>query len=116
MSSGGRSAAPPDRADSSCFSRQVRLLIYPNDAAKAQMASRGVSDGGRSRHPVTPARDGEEIRLGADHASTLAIRVMETPGHTPGSTSFLVGRRHLLSGRHGLRCWYRPPRPWRSRR
>lgn len=57
-----------------------------------------VSDGGKLQHTVTPARDGEEIRLGADHASTLAIRVMETPGHTPGSTSFLVGRRHLLTG------------------
>lgn len=55
-------------------------------------------DGGEVQHAVTPVRDGEEIRLGADRARTLAIRVMETPGHTPGSTSFLVGRRHLLTG------------------
>lgn len=55
-------------------------------------------DGVRLQHAVTPVRDGEEIRLGADHASTVAIRAMETPGHTPGSTSFLVGRRHLLTG------------------
>jgi glyoxylase-like metal-dependent hydrolase (beta-lactamase superfamily II) len=54
--------------------------------------------GGTLQHAVTPVRDGEEIRLGAEHASPLAIRVMETPGHTPGSTSFLVGRRHLLTG------------------
>src|SRR5262249_22555726 len=57
-----------------------------------------VGDGGTLQHAVTPVRDGEEIRLSDDHASTLAIRVMETPGHTPGSTSFLVGRRHLLTG------------------
>jgi len=65
-----------------------------------------VSDGGKLQHTVTSVRDGEEIRLGADHASTLAIRVMELD---------LVSRRSPSSadGRHDLRCWYRPPRPWR---
>ena len=57
-----------------------------------------VGDGGTLQHAMTTVRDGEVIRLGDDHASPLAIRVMETPGHTPGSTSFLVGRRHLLTG------------------
>src|SRR5206468_3669855 len=42
MSSGGRSAAPPDRADSSLFVPPSTSLIHPNDAAKAQMASRGI--------------------------------------------------------------------------
>ena len=55
-------------------------------------------DGGKLQYAVTPVRDGEEIRLGDDPGRTLAVRVMETPGHTPGSTSFLVGRRHLLTG------------------
>ena len=57
-----------------------------------------VGDEGKLQHAVTPVRDGEEIRLGADQASPLTIRVMQTPGHTPGSTSLLVGRRHLLTG------------------
>jgi glyoxylase-like metal-dependent hydrolase (beta-lactamase superfamily II) len=36
--------------------------------------------------------DGEEIALGA-----LRIRAIHTPGHTPGSTCFLIGK-HLISG------------------
>jgi glyoxylase-like metal-dependent hydrolase (beta-lactamase superfamily II)/rhodanese-related sulfurtransferase len=55
-------------------------------------------NGGKVQHAVTSVRDGEEIRLGDNHTRRLAIRVMKTPGHTPGSTSFLVGRRHLLTG------------------
>ena len=54
--------------------------------------------GGELKHAVTPVRDGEEIRLGDAPGRTLAVRVVDTPGHTPGSTSFLVGRRHLLTG------------------
>ncbi len=55
-----------------------------------------AGDGGALKHEVNPVRDGEEIRLGG--GSGVVIRVMETPGHTPGSTSFLIGRRHLLTG------------------
>ena len=58
----------------------------------------GAGDESTLQHAVTPVRDGEEIHLGDDPGRTLAVRVMETPGHTPGSTSFLVGRRHLLTG------------------
>ena len=36
--------------------------------------------------------DGEEIAVGS-----LRVRAIFTPGHTPGSTCFLVGR-HLISG------------------
>ncbi len=36
--------------------------------------------------------DGEEIAIGS-----LRVRAIHTPGHTPGSTCFLVGN-HLLSG------------------
>lgn len=57
----------------------------------------GAADG-ELRHAITPVRDGEEIRLAGDSGKTLVIRVLATPGHTPGSTSFLVGRRHLLTG------------------
>lgn len=54
--------------------------------------------GDELKQAVTPVRDGAEIRLSDDSSKTLAIRVVVTPGHTPGSTSFLVGRRHLLTG------------------
>jgi glyoxylase-like metal-dependent hydrolase (beta-lactamase superfamily II)/rhodanese-related sulfurtransferase len=46
--------------------------------------------------PVTPRRDGEVIQL--DGGATLEVRLVATPGHTPGSTSYLVGSRHLLTG------------------
>ena len=45
-----------------------------------------------------PARDGEQIQLGGKDGVTLSVRLLRTPGHTPGSTSFLVGKRHLLTG------------------
>jgi glyoxylase-like metal-dependent hydrolase (beta-lactamase superfamily II) len=57
-----------------------------------------AGDEAKVKHSVNPLRDGEEIRLGDDPARAVAIRVVETPGHTPGSTSFLIGRRHLLTG------------------
>lgn len=49
-------------------------------------------------HPIRPAEDGEQIRLGGEDGVTLTVRILWTPGHTPGSTSFLVGKRHLLTG------------------
>jgi glyoxylase-like metal-dependent hydrolase (beta-lactamase superfamily II) len=49
------------------------------------------------RHAVQPLADGQELRLGSG-SDAVPVRVMATPGHTPGSTSYLVGRRHLLTG------------------
>ncbi|HEY7511455.1 MAG TPA: MBL fold metallo-hydrolase, partial [Vicinamibacteria bacterium] len=46
--------------------------------------------------PVTPLRDGDVIRL--DGGATVEVRLLATPGHTPGSTSYLLGGRYLLSG------------------
>lgn len=48
--------------------------------------------------PVTRLEDGAEIQLGGAGGVTIAARVLRTPGHTPGSTSYLVGGRYLLSG------------------
>jgi glyoxylase-like metal-dependent hydrolase (beta-lactamase superfamily II)/rhodanese-related sulfurtransferase len=45
------------------------------------------------RHATEPLGDGQVLGLGG-----ASIEVLATPGHTPGSTSFLVGRRQLLSG------------------
>jgi glyoxylase-like metal-dependent hydrolase (beta-lactamase superfamily II)/rhodanese-related sulfurtransferase len=48
--------------------------------------------------PVTPLADGETVRLGGDKGVSIEVRVMSTPGHTPGSTSYLVDGRYLLTG------------------
>ena len=58
----------------------------------------GAGPGFELRHPIDPLADGQELRLAAAAGRPLAIRVVATPGHTPGSTSYLIGRRHLLTG------------------
>jgi glyoxylase-like metal-dependent hydrolase (beta-lactamase superfamily II)/rhodanese-related sulfurtransferase len=50
------------------------------------------------RQPVAPLDDGQVLRVGGERGVTLEVRVMRTPGHTPGSTSYLVGGRLLLTG------------------
>jgi glyoxylase-like metal-dependent hydrolase (beta-lactamase superfamily II) len=42
--------------------------------------------------PTTPVQDGEELRFGE-----VRVRVLHTPGHTPGGICFLTGT-HLFSG------------------
>jgi glyoxylase-like metal-dependent hydrolase (beta-lactamase superfamily II)/rhodanese-related sulfurtransferase len=57
-----------------------------------------AGEGFELRQIVEPLVDGQELRLGGDAGVTLQVRIMATPGHTPGSSSYLVGRRHLLTG------------------
>ena len=60
--------------------------LAPRHRARYFVAGRGGVD---------RATDGEQIQLGG---VTVTVKLLATPGHTPGSTSFLVGKKHLLSG------------------
>jgi glyoxylase-like metal-dependent hydrolase (beta-lactamase superfamily II)/rhodanese-related sulfurtransferase len=59
-----------------------------------------VSAGGEAelRHPVSSLDDGQVIRVGGPGRGTVDVRVVRTPGHTPGSASYLVAGRYLLTG------------------
>ncbi len=50
------------------------------------------------RHAIEPLADGQKLRIGGDGGVTLDVAIMATPGHTPGSSAYRVGRRHLLTG------------------
>lgn len=47
---------------------------------------------------VSPLRDGEKLVIGGAGGVSIEVRVLGTPGHTPGSTSFLVDGGYLLTG------------------
>jgi glyoxylase-like metal-dependent hydrolase (beta-lactamase superfamily II) len=53
--------------------------------------------GGETPFPNTPLRDGDEIDLGGDGAVVKAM-TMHLPGHTPGTTAFLVADKLLIVG------------------
>jgi glyoxylase-like metal-dependent hydrolase (beta-lactamase superfamily II)/rhodanese-related sulfurtransferase len=57
-----------------------------------------AGEGFELRHAIEPLGDGQKLRVGGDGGVTLDVRIMATPGHTPGSSAYLVGRRHLLTG------------------
>ena len=57
-----------------------------------------AGEGFELRQSVEPLADGQELRLGGEGGVTVQVRIMATPGHTPGSSSYLIGRRHLLTG------------------
>jgi glyoxylase-like metal-dependent hydrolase (beta-lactamase superfamily II) len=52
-------------------------------------------DFSEARFPYTPARDGDTYQLGS---SGPEIEVIHTPGHTPGSTCFIINGKYLISG------------------
>jgi glyoxylase-like metal-dependent hydrolase (beta-lactamase superfamily II)/rhodanese-related sulfurtransferase len=51
------------------------------------------ADAGPASYSYQPLHDGDTISFGRSR-----IEVLVTPGHTPGSTSFLLDRRFLFSG------------------
>ena len=53
--------------------------------------------GGETPFPNHPLRDGDEIDLGGDGAVVKAM-TMHLPGHTPGTTAFLVADKLLIVG------------------
>jgi glyoxylase-like metal-dependent hydrolase (beta-lactamase superfamily II) len=58
-----------------------------------------AGEGVELRRAVSPLADGTELMLGGDAGSAaVTVRVIATPGHTPGSTCYLVDGRWLLSG------------------
>jgi len=50
------------------------------------------------RKNVTELADGAEIRLGEDEGVRVQVQAVKTPGHTPGSTSYLASGKYLFSG------------------
>jgi len=52
------------------------------------------ADFGGAAFPFTPVRDGEVFRL----AGGPEVKALHTPGHTPGSTCYLIDGRYLVSG------------------
>jgi glyoxylase-like metal-dependent hydrolase (beta-lactamase superfamily II)/rhodanese-related sulfurtransferase len=50
------------------------------------------------RQHVAPLADGSRMFIGGDGGVELQVRILSTPGHTPGSTSYLVDGRYMLTG------------------
>ena len=71
-------------AGSRDIARRTGAVFYANDG-----------DFKTSKNPYTPLSDGEIHTFGLGGPE---VRVLFTPGHTPGSTSFIIDDRFLLSG------------------
>jgi len=76
---------------------QADYIAGSRDLAAATGADFLANDGdfASSKNPYIPLRDGEIHRFSQDGPE---VRVLFTPGHTPGSTTFLVDDRFMISG------------------
>lgn len=57
-----------------------------------------AGEGFELQQKVTPIADGAKLRVGGAKGVDLEVRIIWTPGHTPGSTSYLVDGQYLLTG------------------
>lgn len=76
---------------------QADYIAGSRDIAKRTGATFYGNDGDfkSSNNPYTPLKDSELHRFSLGGP---AVRVLFTPGHTPGSTSFVVDERFIISG------------------
>ncbi len=76
---------------------QADYIAGSRDIAKRTGATFYGNDGdfATSKNPYTSLKDGETHRFDLGGPS---VRVLFTPGHTPGSTSFIVDERYIISG------------------
>lgn len=73
------------------------LLARQTGARLRVLAGHGAEP--RLEVPITPFdADQTEIRLGSGPGVAIQALAIRTPGHTPGSVSYLVADRYLLSG------------------
>ena len=74
------------------------IVMHPDDLPLlAEVPETARFFGVKARLPPQPdrlVREGDTIAVGG-----LSVRVLETPGHTPGSISLSLGRRGLRRGR-----------------
>lgn len=71
-------------AGSRDISARTGAVFYANDG-----------DFKTSKNPYTPLHDGEILGFSIGGPK---VRVLFTPGHTPGSTSYIVGEQFIVSG------------------
>jgi len=57
-----------------------------------------AGEGFELRKAIDPLAAGAKLTLGGPSGVTIEIHPIATPGHTPGSTSYLIDGRWLLSG------------------
>ena len=79
--------------------RPVPVYAHPADAYLYEPAARGLGEGFGYPLPDAPLRadatlaDGDVVTAG-----DVTLRVITTPGHTPGSVSLVCGERCVFSG------------------
>ena len=76
---------------------QADYIAGSRDVAKQTGAQFYANDGDfkDSKNDYIPVQDGDTYHFSSGGP---AVQVMFTPGHTPGSTSFLIDNRYFLSG------------------